>query len=71
MDIDSVKKHTSGSSLVVEWLGFGAFTPVAQVRSLVWETRSHIKPLHTEVGGRRGGREGRRKRRVKAETARL
>ena len=37
----------SESSLVVQWLGFGAFTTVAQVQSLVWELRSHIKPLHT------------------------
>lgn len=35
-----------GGSLVVSWLGFGAFTAVAQVQSLVWELRSHIKPLH-------------------------
>ena len=34
----------SGSSLVVQWLGFGAFTAVAQVQSLVAELRS-LKPL--------------------------
>ena len=35
-----------GSSLVVLWLGFGTLTTVAVKRSLVWELRSHIKPLH-------------------------
>ena len=29
------------------WIGFGAFTTVAWVRSLAWELRSHIKLLHT------------------------
>ena len=33
-------------SPVVQWLGRGAFTSVAQVPSLVWELRSHIKWLH-------------------------
>ena len=33
-----------GSSQVVWCLGFGALIAVAQVRSLVWELRSHIKP---------------------------
>ena len=27
-------------------LGFGDFTTVARVQSLVWELRSHVKPLH-------------------------
>ena len=27
-------------------LGLSAFTTAAQVQSLVWEVRSHIKPLH-------------------------
>ena len=36
-----------GSSLVVLWLGLGTFTTAAQVRSLVWKLRSHIKGLHT------------------------
>ena len=26
--------------------GLSAFTPVAWVQSLIWELRSHIKPLH-------------------------
>ena len=34
-----------GSSLVVKVLGFGAFATEAQVQSLVWELRSHIKLL--------------------------
>ena len=35
------KIQTPGSSLVVQWLGFSAFTAVAQVQSLVGELRSH------------------------------
>ena len=31
---------------MVQWLGFGAFTAVAQVQSLVWELGFHIKPPH-------------------------
>ena len=41
----STKKHKLGNSLVVQWLGYGTFTVVAQVQSLVEELRSH-KP-HT------------------------
>ena len=36
----------TGSSLVAQWLGLSAFTAAAWVQSLVWELRSHIKPLH-------------------------
>ena len=31
------KFHNIGNSLVVQWLGFGAFTALAQVQSLVGE----------------------------------
>ena len=31
---------------MVCWLGFGVFTAMAQVQSLVWELIFHIKPLH-------------------------
>ena len=31
---------------MVQWLGFGAFSTVVQVQLLIWELRSHIKPLH-------------------------
>ena len=31
---------------MVLWSGFGAFTAAAQVQSLVWELRSHLKLLH-------------------------
>lgn len=41
------KKCSSGSSLVTQSLGFSLFTAVGQVRSLVWELRSHIQSLHT------------------------
>ena len=40
----STKKRKLGNSLVVQWLGYGTFTVVAQVQSLVGELRSH-KPL--------------------------
>ena len=40
-----IKKNQPGSFLVVYWLGFGAFTTVAQVQSLIWVLRSHFKPL--------------------------
>ena len=40
----STKKRKLGNSLVVQWLGCGTFTGVAQVQSLVGELRSH-KPL--------------------------
>lgn len=46
MDIDSVKKHTSGSSLVVEWLGFSAFTAAAWVLIPGLELKSDIVLLH-------------------------
>ena len=36
---------TCGSSLVVQWLGFGAFTVVTWVQSLIWELSFHIKLL--------------------------
>ena len=36
-------KEQAWSSLVVAWLGFGAFTTAAQVQSLVWELRFHLK----------------------------
>ena len=35
-----VKKYIVGNSLVVQWLGLGAFTAMARVRSLVGELRS-------------------------------
>ena len=38
---------TLGSPLVVYVLRFSIFTTMAWVRSLVWELRSHIRPLHT------------------------
>ena len=31
---------------MVQWLGPSTFTAAAWVHSLVWEPRSHIKPLH-------------------------
>ena len=31
----------------VQWLGLGTLTASAWGQSLVWELRSHIKPLHT------------------------
>ena len=31
---------------MAQWLGLGAFPATAQIQSLVWELRSHIKPLH-------------------------
>ena len=34
------EKYIWGNSLVVQWLGLGAFTAVAQVQSLVGELRS-------------------------------
>lgn len=37
----------SRSSLVVQWLGFGTFSTVAWVQSLVQELRPHIKLLRT------------------------
>ena len=49
------------SPLVVLWLGLHAFTTVAWVRSLVWELRSHNKPLHTTT----------KKKKKKKETAKL
>ena len=38
-----------GSSLVVYWLGHSLFPIVARMQSLLWELRSHIKPLHATV----------------------
>ena len=40
-----IKLHR-GSSLVAQWIGFSAFTAVARVQFLVWDLRSHIKPLN-------------------------
>ena len=40
------------SSLVVQWLGRGAFPAVAQVQSLIRELRSHKQ--HVEAGGWEG-----------------
>ena len=40
-------------SLVVWWLGLSAFTIVALVQSLVWELRSHIKPLQATAKKKR------------------
>ena len=37
-----ILKTMWGSSLVVYWLGFSAFTAAAWVQSLAWELRSHI-----------------------------
>ena len=51
----STKKHKLGNSLVVQWLGYGTFTVVAQVQSLVGELRSH-KPL-TAVKKKKGKKE--------------
>ena len=31
------------------WLGLGAFTTAAQVQSLIWELRPHIKPWHAKA----------------------
>ena len=39
-----------GSSLMVQWLGLSTFTLEAQVQSLVWELKSHIKPLTVHHG---------------------
>ena len=39
----------SGNSMVVHWLGLGAFTAVAQVQFLVRELRSH-KPRNVAKG---------------------
>ena len=39
------KKLSSGSFLMVQWLGLQAFTAVAWVQSLVGKLRSH-KPAH-------------------------
>lgn len=42
-----MKIVTTRCSLVVWWLGLSTFTQaVARVQSLVWNLRSHIKPLH-------------------------
>ena len=38
-----LKFHILGNSLVYQLLGLSAFTATAQVQSLVWELRSHIK----------------------------
>ena len=38
--VSCLKNYIEGSSLVVQWLGFGAFTAVARVQSLVRELRS-------------------------------
>ena len=40
-EIQVFKGKFPGISLAVQWLGFGAFTAVAQVPSLVRELRSH------------------------------
>ena len=48
-----LKKRGYGSSLVVWWLGFSTFTAAAQVKSLVWELRSHFKLLHAAAKKRR------------------
>ena len=40
-----LRGETLGSSLVVQWLRFSAFTAVPCVQFLVWELRSHIKLL--------------------------
>ena len=39
------KKLSSGSFLMVQWLGFQAFTAMAWAQSLVGKLRSH-KPAH-------------------------
>ena len=41
-----LKRSTHRSSLVVQWLGFGTFTAVARVQSLVRELRPR-KPCST------------------------
>ena len=41
------------SSLVTYWLGSGTFTDIAQVWFLVWELRSHIKPLQAVASGKK------------------
>ena len=51
------KQLNGGSSLVVHWIGFGTFTTVAQVQSLVWELRSLIKLLHAEPKKKKKKRE--------------
>ena len=43
------KNKESRNSLVVYWLEFGAFTTAAQVQSLVWELRPHIKVFQSIV----------------------
>ena len=43
-----LKLVVEGSSLVVQWLGFGALHCCGQGSFLVWELRSHIK-LHAAV----------------------
>ena len=48
-DHSSFKNVNIGNSLVVQWLGLGIFTAVAQVQSLVRELRSH-KP-HSQNKG--------------------
>ena len=43
IQITKIRNKRGGNSLVVQWLGLGAFTAVAQVQPLVKELRS-LKP---------------------------
>ena len=52
---------TLGGSLLVSWLGLGAFIAAAQVQSLVWELRSHIALLHAVAEEGRKEGEGRKR----------
>ena len=42
-----LKVCISWEFLVVQWLGFSAFTTVSWVQSLIWELRFHVKLPHT------------------------
>ena len=52
---------------MVKWLGLGAFTVVAQVQSLLWRLRAHVKPLHSVAKTKKKKKKKKKKKELNAK----